>query len=312
MSLESRKPAFSPLSPKSKKLAAALGLILGSTVVALNQSGCSLNVKGTYDGPLQDPDAAGEGGGQGGEGGADGENPDVIFPVEDSSVTTDSGDFPDGAPDAKPDVDAGKDAGAPDADAGKDAEAGVDASMDADADVGKDADVGLDASMDADADTKDADVGSDAAADAASDAGSDADAGCVDIPVTFKNMTEYVLRVYSGSCSPAAVTYSSLGSFSSAETTLCLKTGDIAIVQVHDNPDLNAVEFDTTSIPGAVKKVSFGVTTPITESEADAYCPDSAGWSTLNVSADDKNLAPNAYKYEGGAGVKSNGYKIVF
>jgi hypothetical protein len=311
MSLDSQKPVFSTLSPKSKKLAAALGLILGSTVVALNQSGCGLDVRGTYDGPLQDPDAGTEGGGQGGEGGTDGgDNPDVIFPVEDSSVNTDSGDFPDGALDAKADVDAAKDADVgPDADAGKDAEAGLDASMDADADVGKDADVGLDASMDADAD-----VGVDAApdADASVDAGPDADAGCTDIPVTFKNMPEYVLRVYSGSCNPAAVTYSSLGSFSGAETTLCLKTGDIAIVQVHDNPDLNAVEFDTTALPVAVKKVSFGVTTPITESEADAYCPDSAGWSTLNVSADDKNLAPNAYKYEGGAGVKSNGYKIVF
>ncbi|MCC7197536.1 hypothetical protein IT413_05075 [Candidatus Peregrinibacteria bacterium] len=282
MSLDNFKSSVvRPSSSKSRKLAAALGLILGSTAVSVSEMGCGLDVQGTAD-----ITGAGGEGGTGNEGGTDaGVNSDAIFPVEDANM--DTGDFPDAKEDA--------DAGTMDADT-KDAEAGMDASSDADADV-MDADAGLDASADADADVTDAAI--------------DADAGCVDIPVTFKNMTEYVLRVYSGSCSPAAVTYSSLGSFTGAETTLCLKTGDIALLQVHDGADGNAVEFDTTGLPLAVKKVSFGVTTPISEAEANAYCPDSAGWSTLNVASDDVNPAANSYKYLGGS-PKSNGYKIVF
>lgn len=323
MSFESQKSVLGPLKPRNKKLAVALGLILGSTAMSVNQMGCGIDAQGTGE-------FAGAGG-EGGQGGMDsGSGPDAIFPVEDASTEKDSGNFPD----AKPDVDAGMDA-----DAGKDADvmvdASVDASSDADADVGidasvdagpdADADAGVDASVDAGPDA-DVDAGVDASVDAGPDADVDAgmdasvdagpdadvDAGCIDIPVTFKNMSEYVLRVYSGSCNPAAVTYSSLGSFTGAETSLCLKTGDIAIVQVHDNADLNAVEFDTTGLPVKVKKVSFGVTSPITAAEADAYCPDSAGWSTLNVTTDDKNPAANAFKYEGGAAIKSNGYKLEF
>lgn len=288
MSLDNFKSSVvRPSSSKSRKLAAALGLILGSTTVAVGQVGCGIEAYGTGVFP--------EGDAQGGNDG--GVNSDVIFPVEDA--TMDTGDFPDAKEDADAgtlDAEAGLDASS-DADADvMDADAGLDASADADADT-KDAEAGMDASSDADADVMDADAGFDASADA--DAAVDADAGCVDIPVIFKNMTEYVAIVYRGGCAPVNRAFVSFvdgsSTFNTGTLDLCLKAGDVPIVQVKDGVDKNSLEFESAGAPTEVqvKKVPSGL--PLTYAQMDILCAASSGYTTVT----DVNPVATEFKYEG-------------
>lgn len=265
MSLDNFKSSVvRPSSSKSRKLAAALGLILGSTAVSVSEMGCGLDVQGTAD-----ITGAGGEGGTGNEGGTDaGVNSDAIFPVEDANM--DTGDFPD----AKEDADAG--------------------TMDADT---KDAEAGMDASSDADADVMDADAGLDASADA--DAAVDADAGCVDIPVIFKNMTEYVAIVYRGGCAPVNRAFVSFvdgsSTFNTGTLDLCLKAGDVPIVQVKDGVDKNSLEFESAGAPTEVqvKKVPSGL--PLTYAQMDILCAASSGYTTVT----DVNPVATEFKYEG-------------
>lgn len=118
---------------------------------------------------------------------------------------------------------------------------------------------------------------------------------CMDIPVTIEDTTgEYEVKQYDASCVPDGVNTLG-GGFETGTTDLCVKVGGGFLVQIKNAADMNSLKFISPDVPSKVEVYQLGVSTPISDSEADAYC--STNGPTLDpVSADqDPTLAGFEY-----------------
>jgi len=127
--------------------------------------------------------------------------------------------------------------------------------------------------------------------------------GCADIPVILDNMSQYEYKVWRGGCDDNHTIASSVEAssqhFESEGAQLCIRPGDVMVVQVKDNTDFNSLEFTTGTAPVSVEASTVANGNPMNNGLFNILCGAGSGYTSYNVVTDDKNALPNGYKYEG-------------
>ncbi|MCC7197538.1 hypothetical protein IT413_05085 [Candidatus Peregrinibacteria bacterium] len=136
-------------------------------------------------------------------------------------------------------------------------------------------------------------------------------AGCLDVSVKIKSTTgQYEVKQYDQDCAVDGVNTLD-SSFETGEQDLCVKPGGGFVVQIKNAANKNAIEFFASEKPVTVRSVGFGVTTPISNAEADAYCNSSTG-DSLNPTTADKDPAADNYKYVPVTQTQTNGFIVKY
>jgi hypothetical protein len=136
-------------------------------------------------------------------------------------------------------------------------------------------------------------------------------ADCMDIPVTIVDTNgEYEVKQYDSGCVASGLDTLGNSVFETMANEVCLKNNGSLIVQTHDAGDMNALEFDSPVPPTKVEFFQLGVSTPLSDSEADAYC--SLNGTTLNVVTADQDVTATGFKYVPTNVGASNLWKLTF
>lgn len=135
--------------------------------------------------------------------------------------------------------------------------------------------------------------------------------GCLDIPVTITDTNgQYEVKQYDAACSANGADTLGNAGFETMAQELCVKNNGSLIVQTKDAGDMNALEFTSTVKPTKVEFFQLGVNTPISDSEADAFC--TTNGTQLNPTSADQDPTANGYKYVPTSVGPTNILKVTF
>lgn len=136
-------------------------------------------------------------------------------------------------------------------------------------------------------------------------------AGCMDTPVIIVDTNgEYEVKQYDSGCVAGGLDTLGNVAFETLPNEACVKNNGSLIVQTYDAGDMNALEFDSPVPPSKVEFFQLGVSTPLSDSEADAYC--ALNGTPLNVTTADQDATATGFKYVPSNVGASNLWKLTF
>jgi hypothetical protein len=136
-------------------------------------------------------------------------------------------------------------------------------------------------------------------------------AGCMDIPVTIKDTNgQYEVKQYDASCVPNGADTLGNANFETSAMEVCVKNNGSIVVQTIDASDMNSLEFNSPVKPTRVEFFQLGVNTPMSNSEADAYC--TTNGTQLNATSADQDVTATGFKYVPTNVGASNLWKLTF
>lgn len=137
-------------------------------------------------------------------------------------------------------------------------------------------------------------------------------AGCMDISMTVGDASgaELEVKQYDAGCSPNGANTLGNAGFETSPQELCVKNNGSLIVQSHNAADMNSLVIDSPVTPSKIEFFQLGVSTPISDVEADAYC--TTNGTMLNPVTDDLDPTATGFEYTPGNVGQSNLWKITF
>lgn len=136
-------------------------------------------------------------------------------------------------------------------------------------------------------------------------------AGCMDIPLTIKDTNgQYEVKQYDATCVANGVDTLGDASFETAAKDVCVKNNGSLLVQTRDASDMNSFEFSSPVKPTRVEFFQLGINSPISDSEADAYC--STNGTLLDPTTADQDQTATGFKYVPTNVGPSNIIKVTF